>query len=44
LVLYQNSAIAPDLLAAGLVLLLLANIRNAWDLALTIASRRSNPS
>jgi hypothetical protein len=32
---------SPDLLAAGLLLLLLANIRNAWDLMLTMVRRSS---
>ena len=32
--------LAPEVLAAALVVLLIANIRNAWDLALTLASRR----
>jgi hypothetical protein len=31
----------PDVLAAAIVLLLIANIRNAWDVALTMARRRS---
>jgi hypothetical protein len=39
-VLFRNSTVAPDVLAAALVVLLMANIRNAWDLALTLASRR----
>jgi hypothetical protein len=34
---------SPELLAGGLLLLLLANIRNAWDLMLTLV-RRQSPS
>jgi predicted neutral ceramidase superfamily lipid hydrolase len=39
-VLFWDSTVAPDILAAGLVVLLIANVRNAWDLALTLANRR----
>lgn len=35
---------SPDLLAGGLLLLLLANIRNAWDLMLTMVRRHSRPA
>jgi predicted neutral ceramidase superfamily lipid hydrolase len=35
-----DSTVAPDILAAALIVLLIANIHNAWDLALTLASRR----
>ena len=35
---------SPDLLAGGLLLLLLANIRNAWDLMLTMVRRHSDPA
>src|SRR5215470_13722254 len=38
--LFCNSTVAPEVLAAALVVLLIANIRNAWDLALTLANRR----
>jgi hypothetical protein len=39
--LMRKSAVACDVMAAAVVLLLLANIRNAWDLALTMARRHS---
>jgi len=35
---------APELLAGGLLLLLLVNIRNAWDLMLTMARRHEAPN
>jgi hypothetical protein len=35
---------SPELLAGGLLLLLLVNIRNAWDLMLTMVRRHSQPS
>jgi hypothetical protein len=35
---------SPDLLAGGLLLLLLVNIRNAWDLMLTMVRRHSDPA
>jgi hypothetical protein len=37
----RKSDLAGDVLAAAVVLLLLANIRNAWDLTLTMARRHS---
>jgi len=39
--LFVNSTLAPDLLAAAVVVLLIANIRNAWDITLVMARRRS---
>jgi hypothetical protein len=39
---FRGSTIGPPLLAGALVLLLLINIRNAWDLTLTFARRRTN--
>jgi hypothetical protein len=41
LAIFRDLAIGADILAAALVVLLIANIRNAWDLALTMASRRN---
>ena len=46
---FVHAKAGPDLLAAALLLLLLVNIRNAWDLAVTLARRhtdnaRNNPS
>jgi hypothetical protein len=37
----RKSDLAADVMAAAVVLLLLANIRNAWDLALAMARRHS---
>jgi hypothetical protein len=37
----QRSSIGPPLLAGALTLLLLVNIRNAWDLTLFFAQRRN---
>lgn len=37
----RKSGLAGDVLAAAVVLLLLANIRNAWDLTLAMARRHS---
>jgi hypothetical protein len=39
--LFVNSTLAPDLLAAAVLVLLIANIRNAWDITLVMARRRS---
>ena len=39
--LWAHSAAGPNILAGALVLLLLVNIRNAWDLTLTFARRRT---
>jgi hypothetical protein len=42
---FERSPIGPPLLAGALVLLLLVNIRNAWDLTVFFAQRRaSDPS
>jgi hypothetical protein len=43
---FARSAIGPPLLGAALILLLLVNIRNAWDLTVFFAQRRpeENPS
>ncbi|HUZ32367.1 MAG TPA: hypothetical protein VMV19_09755 [Xanthobacteraceae bacterium] len=38
---FERSDIGPPLLAGALILLLLINIRNAWDLTLFFAQRRS---
>ena len=37
---FERSDVGPPLLAGALVLLLLVNIRNAWDLTLAMARRR----
>jgi hypothetical protein len=37
----RKSDLAGDMLAFGVVLLLVANIRNAWDLTLVMARRHS---
>ena len=37
ILLFEQSAIGPPLLAGALILLLLINIRNAWDLTLFLA-------
>jgi hypothetical protein len=39
---FLHSAIGPPLLAGALVLLLLVNIRNAWDLTVFFAQRRTD--
>jgi hypothetical protein len=39
---FEHSTIGPPLLAGALVLLLLVNIRNAWDLTVFFAQRRVN--
>jgi len=39
---FERSAVGPPLLAGALILLLLINIRNAWDLTLFFAQRRTN--
>lgn len=38
---FQHSPVGPPLLAGALVLLLLVNIRNAWDLMVFFAARRT---
>jgi hypothetical protein len=38
--LWTHSTAGPNILAGALVLLLLVNIRNAWDLTITFARRR----
>ncbi len=38
---FEHSPIGPPLLAGALILLLLVNIRNAWDLMVFFAQRRS---
>ena len=38
---YQGSEHAPEVLAATVLLLLIANIRNAWDLLLSMARRQT---
>jgi hypothetical protein len=44
LFIWHHSAIGPPLLAGGLILLLLINIRNAWDLTVFFAQRRAGDS
>jgi hypothetical protein len=39
---FQHSDVGPPLLAGSLVLLLLVNIRNAWDLTVFFAQRRTD--
>jgi hypothetical protein len=39
---FMRSDIGPPLLAGALILLLLINIRNAWDLKLFFAQRRAD--
>ncbi len=39
---FERSAIGPPLLAGALILLLLVNIRNAWDLTVFFAQRRED--
>ena len=41
MLLFANSMLAPDLLAGSVLVLLVANIRNAWDITLVMARRRS---
>jgi hypothetical protein len=38
-----GSARAADVLASGVMVLLIVNVRNAWDLLLVMARRRSQP-
>jgi hypothetical protein len=40
--LWAHSLAGPNILAAALVLLLLVNIRNAWDLTITFVRRRTD--
>jgi hypothetical protein len=40
--LWVHSPAGPNVLAAALVLLLLVNIRNAWDLTITFVRRRTD--
>jgi hypothetical protein len=42
LFIFERSTIGPPLLAGALILLLLVNIRNAWDLTVFFAQRRKN--
>jgi hypothetical protein len=44
LFIWHHSVIGPPLLAGALILLLLINIRNAWDLTVFFAQRRSSDS
>jgi hypothetical protein len=37
---FERSPVGPPLLAGALILLLLINIRNAWDLTVFFAQRR----
>jgi hypothetical protein len=39
---FERSAVGPPLLAGALILLLLINIRNAWDLTVFFAQRRED--
>jgi hypothetical protein len=39
---FAHSAVGPPLLAGAMILLLLVNIRNAWDLTVFFAQRRSS--
>jgi hypothetical protein len=39
---FRHSTIGPSLLAGALILLLLVNIRNAWDLTVFFAQRRAD--
>jgi len=39
---FRNFRRAPDLLAAAIMLLLIVNIRNAWDLALFMARKHTD--
>src|SRR5262245_10154542 len=38
---YRNQAYAPEVLASGLLLLAIVNIRNAWDLTLSMVRRHA---
>ena len=38
---FIGSESAADVLASGVILLLIVNVRNAWDLLLAMARRRS---
>ena len=40
---FVGSGRAADVLATGVVVLLIVNVRNAWDLLLAMARRRSQP-
>lgn len=40
--LFAHSAVGPNLLAGALILLLLVNIRNAWDLMITFVQRHTD--
>ena len=40
--LFAHSAVGPNVLAGALVLLLLVNIRNAWDLTITFVQRHTD--
>jgi hypothetical protein len=44
LFIWHHSVIGPPLLAGALILLLLVNIRNAWDLTVFFAQRRGSES
>jgi hypothetical protein len=44
LFIWHHSVIGPPLLAGALILLLLINIRNAWDLTVFFAQRRGSDS
>ena len=39
---FRHSSIGPPLLAGALILLLVVNIRNAWDLTVFFAQRRAS--
>jgi len=39
---FEHSAVGPPLLAGALILLLVINIRNAWDLTVFFAQRRTD--
>lgn len=41
---FERSNVGPPLLAGALILLLLVNIRNAWDLTIFFAQRRTSES
>jgi hypothetical protein len=40
--LFAHSAVGPNVLAGALILLLLINIRNAWDLTITFVQRHTD--
>lgn len=40
---YTGREAGADVLGGGLLLLLIVNIRNAWDLTLTMVRRRRDP-